>query len=107
MKVFEQIQQLQQIHKLIAAGQTGTPKDFARKLGISPRRWYDILDELKSRGAPIAYSHLDKTYFYKEAGFVMDLACHFKHLTPAEEENNIKFFAHCLFCAVNTAYICI
>jgi len=76
MKVFKQIQQLQQIHQLIISEQTGTPKEFARKLGISPRRLYDILDELKSRGAPIAYSRTIKSYFYNKK-FQLDISCHF------------------------------
>ena len=83
MKVFEQIQQLQRIHQLIAAGQTGSPKEFAQKLGISSRRLYDILDELKNRGAPIAYSISDKSYFYNK-DFQLDISCEFCHLPPKE-----------------------
>jgi len=86
MKIFDQIQQLQQIHKLIAAGQTGPPADFAKKLNISSRRLYDILDELKSRGAPIVYSHSAKSYFYNE-GFQLDISCDFRRLSPTEQEN--------------------
>ncbi|MDR0295440.1 MAG: helix-turn-helix domain containing protein [Prevotellaceae bacterium] len=73
MKVFEQIQQLQRIHQLIAAQQTGTPKEFARILGISPSRLYNILDELKSRGVPISYSCSAKQYFYKK-DFQLDIS---------------------------------
>ena len=83
MKVFEQIQQLQQIHKLISAKQTGTPDEFAKILGISIRRLHDILDKLKSRGVPIAYSRSSKTYFYNE-DFQLDISCHFQCLSSTE-----------------------
>ena len=83
MEVFKQIQQLQQIHKLIALKRTGTPEEFARKLDISSRRLYDILDELKSRGAPIVYSFSAKSYIYSEE-FQLDISCDFRHAPPAE-----------------------
>ncbi|MCL2502853.1 MAG: hypothetical protein FWE99_06955 [Bacteroidales bacterium] len=67
-KVFKQIEQLQRIHRLIAAGRTGQPDDFARKLGISTRRLHDILDELRSRGVPIRYCHVVKNYFFPTLG---------------------------------------
>ncbi|MDR0295738.1 MAG: hypothetical protein LBH91_06095 [Prevotellaceae bacterium] len=80
MKVFEQIQQLQQIHQLIiVSGKTGTPSEFARKLGISPSRLFNILDELKSRGAPIVYSRSVKKYFYNK-DFQLDISCYFQNL---------------------------
>ncbi|MCL2312498.1 MAG: HTH domain-containing protein [Firmicutes bacterium] len=79
MKVFEQIQQLQRIHQLIAAEQTGSPKEFAQKLGISPSRLYNILDELKSRGIPISYSRSAKKYFYNK-DFQLDISCYFQNL---------------------------
>ena len=80
MKIFVQIQQLQKIDQLIAAEQTGTPEEFAQKLNISPRRLYDILDELKSRGAPIAYSRSAKNYFYTKE-FQLDISFHFRCLS--------------------------
>ena len=76
MKIFKQIEQLQRIHQLILAMQTGTPDDFAQKLGISSRRLHDILDELKSRGAPIVYSRLSKNYYYSE-DYQLDITIHF------------------------------
>ena len=47
---------------------TGSPPEFARKMGISERSLYDYLKILKEMGAPITFSRNRRTYFYKEEG---------------------------------------
>jgi len=84
MKVFQQIEQLQLIHRLIAAGRTGQPDDFARKLGISTRRLHDILDELRSRGVPIRYCRVVKNYFYDD-DFQLDISFRMGKTSEIEE----------------------
>ena len=85
MKVFNQIEQLQRIHRLVLSMHTGPPDDFAKKLGISARRLHDILDELKSMGAPIVYSHSAKSYFYSE-DYHMDISIHLGKKQKNEEK---------------------
>lgn len=64
MKEFEQIERLQIIHQLIEQQKTGSPDEFAKILHISKRQLYNILGELKLRGAPIEYDSKERTYLY-------------------------------------------
>jgi predicted DNA-binding transcriptional regulator YafY len=64
MKIHRQIQRLNIIHKLIEREETGTPDEFARRVHISKRQLYNILDEFKLLGAPIKYDMRLKTYVY-------------------------------------------
>ena len=47
---------------------TGSPPEFARKLGISERSLYEYLKALKELGAPIRFSKQDHSYFYEIEG---------------------------------------
>jgi len=51
-------------HHYIGAEDTGTPKEFAAKLGIAESHLYELLDVLKQLDGPIAYSRSRKTYYY-------------------------------------------
>ena len=54
-----------QADQLIRLKATGSPKEFAGKLGISERSLYGFLDELKyDFDCPIAYCHLRRSYYY-------------------------------------------
>ena len=54
-----------QADQLIKMKATGTPKQFADKLGISERLLYDFLDELKyDFDCPIAYCNRRRSYYY-------------------------------------------
>lgn len=64
MKIIEQLERLKAIHDLIEKEQTGTPEEFARKIRVSKRHLYYILDELRLLGAPIRYNTNAKTYIY-------------------------------------------
>jgi len=64
MKTLKQLERLRKAHKLIRQSKTGSPKEFASKLNISKRQFYNILKYLKEIDAPIEYSKKIKTYFY-------------------------------------------
>ncbi len=66
MKVLQYIERIEMIHKLVEQECTGTPEEFARRLGISRTRLYEIMDDLKLEGAPIAYSRSTRTFYYEE-----------------------------------------
>jgi predicted transcriptional regulator len=66
MKVFDIISRLQLMHKLISEKKTGSPDEFAKRLGIKRRTLYEIIDEMKSRDLPITYSRNAKTFFYEQ-----------------------------------------
>ena len=47
---------------------TGSPPEFARKMGISERSLYEYLKVLKDLGAPIKWSREDRSYYYTMEG---------------------------------------
>jgi len=83
MILFKQMELLKQIHKLIDAENTGTPKSFAKRLGISERRLYGIIDEMKDAGAPIEYSRKTGNYYYSKNTQV-SIVCSFRCLSDNE-----------------------
>jgi len=53
------------MNRLIKAEKTGTPEEFAAFLGISTSHLYRCIEEIKEMGAPVSFSRIRKTYFYK------------------------------------------
>ena len=99
MKVFEYLDTISMAHKLVSAGITGTPDEFARCLGVSRTSLYELLDELKSRGAPIQYSKTSKTFYYKQPYDIM-ITCSLQPLSFAEKKENsggLKILSKILF----------
>lgn len=64
MQLFKTIDRACQIHALIQKEATGTPDEFAKRLHISRRLLYYLLDELKDVGAEIEYNHRKSTFYY-------------------------------------------
>lgn len=73
------------MHKLVKHRVTGTPEEFADQLGVSRTSLYELIDELKSRGAPIVYSKSVKTFYYREP-FEISVKCDLKPMTGMEEK---------------------
>ena len=65
MSLMDHIYLLQHMHDRIARASTGTPSAFAARLGISERKLYRILDELRDMGAVIVYNAERATYMYE------------------------------------------
>ncbi len=66
MAYFQYLQRLKRIDRLIGMENTGTPAEFASRLGISESHLYFCLKELKEYGLPIAYNGMKRTYYYRE-----------------------------------------
>lgn len=66
MKAIEQLDRLKRMNDLIKAEKTGTPGEFSQDLGISDSQLYNLIEDLKIKGAPIKYSRSRRTYFYSE-----------------------------------------
>lgn len=66
MGLFKYIERYQRIDNLIKLQCTGTPVEFAEKLGISESHLYFSLREMKDLGLPIVYNRDRQTYSYKE-----------------------------------------
>ncbi|WP_340066804.1 HTH domain-containing protein [Ascidiimonas aurantiaca] len=65
MKNIRNLERLQRLHLLIESENTGTPKELANQMGISERKVYQLIEELKDLNANIRYSRRLKTYFYE------------------------------------------
>jgi predicted DNA-binding transcriptional regulator YafY len=99
MKVFEYLDRISLMHKLVTRQKTGTPEEFARQMNISRTTLYELIDELRSRGVPIAYSKSAKTFFYRQP-YDIAVTCSLRPLTLNEEKENsggIKIFSKILF----------
>jgi len=98
MKVFEYLDRFSLMQRLLENRCTGTPYEFAGKLGISRTSLYETIDELKSRGAPIAYSKSIKTFYYTEP-FEISISCYLRPMTFQEEKEYTggKIFSRILF----------
>ena len=84
MILFKQLVMLERMHALISQSCTGTPKAFARKIGVSERYLHKLIDELKDMDAPIQYSRRDETYSYA-APFEIKSSCTMRRLTGKEQ----------------------
>ena len=51
---------------LIARKSTGSPAEFAEKLGISRSALFQYLQEMKSMGVDIHYSNSNRSYYYAD-----------------------------------------
>lgn len=98
MKVFEYLDRISRMHKLVSRQRTGTPSEFASQLGVSRTTLYEMIDELRSRGAPISYSKSRRTFFYDEP-FEINISCSLRPLNCFEEKQLtvVTFFPESLF----------
>ncbi len=66
MKTIKNLERLQQLHILIKAGGTGSPLEISKRLSISERMVYTLVDQLKSLDAAICYNRTTRSYHYRE-----------------------------------------
>jgi predicted DNA-binding transcriptional regulator YafY len=85
MKVFEFLDRINRMHRMVVRQKTGTPSEFAYQLGVSRTTLYEMIDELRSRGAPITYSKSQKTFYYSEP-YEVTITCSMRSLTHLEEK---------------------
>jgi hypothetical protein len=62
---FEKLNLIERVDQLIRLKATGTADDLAKKLGISRRNVYLIIDVMKSMDAPILYDIYKKIFYYE------------------------------------------
>lgn len=65
MKAIQKLEQLDRLDRLVRTRATGTPGELAKRLGISRRSVFNLLESLKDLGAEIDYCKSDRCYFYK------------------------------------------
>ncbi|PCJ97229.1 MAG: DNA-binding protein [Flavobacteriaceae bacterium] len=64
MKTIKNLERLQQLHLLIKSETTGSPIELAKKMCISERLIYNLLEQLRDFDASINYDRGRKTYYY-------------------------------------------
>ncbi|MCP9235693.1 hypothetical protein [Lewinella sp. JB7] len=67
MSLPKQLDRLRRMHRLIKFKRTGTPEQFARKLGISRSLLYRLIGELKAMDAPVYFCIDRQSYAYYES----------------------------------------
>ena len=64
MKTLKQLERLRKAHILIKQSNTGPPAKFSKRLNISERELYRILEYLKEMDAKISFSRNTNSYHY-------------------------------------------
>jgi predicted DNA-binding transcriptional regulator YafY len=64
----ELLDRFEKMDYLIKTHRTGTPDQFARKIGVSVRMLYTYLAIFRERNAPIKYDRERCSYFYEFEG---------------------------------------
>ena len=59
MNIDKYFERIERIDRLIRLKATGSPKEFAKKLGISESSLYEYLRYLKDKGGPIEFDKED------------------------------------------------
>lgn len=69
MALYDYINRIERMDRLIRRKSTGPPKELAKKLNISERWLYIFLDELRSElDCPIKYDRRRRSYVYEVPG---------------------------------------
>ena len=61
----KQLQRIDRLHNLIRLKATSSPKECAKKLNVSERQLYRLIDIMKALGAPIYYDLYTNSYCYE------------------------------------------
>lgn len=63
-KFFEILDLIDRLDGLIRRKATGKPSELARRLNVCERKVYQLIDTLRSLGAPVEYSTEQESYYY-------------------------------------------
>lgn len=85
MSLFRYLDRIKRIDALVRNKATGTPDEFAKKLGISKSMLMENLAELKKSGLPLEYSTLHRSYIY-----CTDYKLSFDNLLSNKESSSIR-----------------
>ncbi|MDR0712348.1 MAG: hypothetical protein LBF67_08425 [Prevotellaceae bacterium] len=64
MSIFEFVDKVKLFNRLVEQRHTGTPQEFAERLGMGRSTLYEFIDELRSRDVDVSYSRKSRTYYY-------------------------------------------
>lgn len=83
----ESFKRIERIDQLIRIKGTGTAEQLAEKLGISRRSVFNLLNEMKEKGAPIKFDQYRGSYYYDEEGY-FKISFYFKRKEYYEQIKN-------------------
>ena len=66
MNSIKNLHRLKRLHQLIRSECTGTPHELSRRLQISERLVYLLVEQLREFDALIDYNRSRQTYYYRE-----------------------------------------
>ena len=66
MNFITQLERIERINLLIKTKSTGTPSQLANRLELSERRVYQLINLLKTLGAPVYFDKDRNSYCYSE-----------------------------------------
>jgi biotin operon repressor len=66
MSLIKYIERLRRMDSLIYMKATGTPEEFAEKLGLRRSTLFQSLQEMREMGVDIKYSFVRQTYYYAD-----------------------------------------
>jgi predicted transcriptional regulator len=64
MSLIKYIERLRRMDSLISVMSTGTPDEFAEKLGLRRSTFFQSLQEMREMGVNIKYSFIRQSYYY-------------------------------------------
>ena len=64
MSLLKYIERLRRMDSLISMMATGTPEEFAEKIGIKRSTLFQSLQEMREMGLDIKYSFIRQSYYY-------------------------------------------
>lgn len=72
MEFIKKIEAIERVDGLIKLKSTGTANDLSKRLCVSRRSVYNILELMRNMGAPIEYCQIRRTYYYSyQCDFVL------------------------------------
>jgi hypothetical protein len=66
MSLLKYIERLRRMDTLISMMATGTPEEFAEKMGMKRSTLFESLQEMRTIGVDIKYSFIRQSYYYAD-----------------------------------------
>lgn len=66
MAVIKYLERVRRMNSLISMKSTGTPEEFARRMGIRRSTLFQTLQEMRVIGVDIKYSNTCQSYYYAD-----------------------------------------
>ena len=91
MSLIKYIERLRRMDSLISMMATGTPEEFAEKLGLRRSTLFQSLQEMREMGVNIKYSFIRQSYYYADNRRIkIKLENIFTERIDTEKISNIK-----------------